>query len=475
MIRPKPQTGTASGKPFKLAKYFAAISLVVILLFAVALSTFMAGQSKAVILERYEDYALVLAANLNHQVFRQFVLPTAAIYGKIDLSSDYQYRRLDKVVRATIHSLNVEQINIYDLDGLMLYSTGITTIGDSRHSGPGFDEARQGRPVSSLVSPPTLTDYISHGGKLAREVKLETLTPFRADRLSVSLTDPRPVLGVFELVTDLTPEMEQVFKQQVLIGLTATGLMGLMFIILTLVVRSGEKILIARAEERKELEFKLQESERLADLGRMVASVSHEIKSPLGIIRSTGELLADQMDSDDPSLKLTDVIVEECSRLNRIVMEFLDFARPQVPAPQRCDIGELLGRNLAVLEPELDKRSITLDLDNRRAPTIQADPEMLYRALLNVTLNAVQAMPEGGKLSVSARPGDRWGCIIDIEDTGGGLTADQVERAFEPFFTLKEQGSGLGLAIVKSIVEAHDGEIAMLSRPGAGTRVTIRI
>ncbi len=463
------------GKPFKLVKYFSATSLFIILFFAVALSGFLAGQAKKVLLERYEAYAMVMAANLNHQVFRQFVLPTATIYGKIDLSSEFQYRRLDKVVRATIHSLNIDQVNIYDVDGIRVYTTANLKVGEPGELGPGFEEARQGRAYSSLDSQPSMLDYLLHGS-LTEPVKLRTLTPFRADRLSASLEDPRPVLGVFELVTDLTPEMEQIFWTQVLAGLTASGLMAIMFVFLALVVRRGEKILMRRAEERKRLEDKLAESERLATLGRMVASVSHEIKSPLGIIRSTSELMASQMDESDPSRKLSEVIVEECTRLNSIVTEFLDFARPQVPNIRDCDVGELLQRNLSALAPELEKNNIRVVDDLNAAPTIQADPDMLYRAFLNILVNAVQAMPDGGSLGVSARPGPNGrGCRIEVDDTGEGLSAEAGERVFEPFFTLKEQGSGLGLAIVKSIVEAHGGNIELTSQLGRGTRVVITL
>lgn len=462
-----------SGKPFKLVKYFSASALIIVLIFSIGLSGFLADQSKRVLLDRYEAYAIVLAANLNHQVFRQFSLPTATLYGKIDLSSEYQYRRLDKVVRATIHSLNVDQVNAYDLNGIRVYTTADLPVGEPVKLGSGFEKARLGQSSSQLVGDPSIFDFVFHG-RITEPVKLTSFTPFRADRLSVALDDPRPVLGVFELITDLTPEMEQIFRHEVLVGLTALGLMILMFIILALIVRNGEKILVSRAEERKRLEDKLAESERLAELGRMVASVSHEIKSPLGIIRSTSELMSRQMGEGDPSRQLSEVIVEECNRLNGIVIEFLDFARPQVPHLRDCDLAELLRRNLAALAPELDSKQIELEADIDGAPVIQADPDMLYRVFLNIMVNAVQAMPQGGRLTVKAvGPGGDNRAVIEISDTGPGLDEEALERAFEPFYTLKEQGSGLGLAIVKSIVQAHDGSITIESQPGRGA--TFRI
>jgi len=470
-----PSPTPESVKPFRLAKYFAATSLVVILLFAAALSGFLASRNKKVLLDRYEEYAMLLSTNLNHQVFRQFVLPTATIYGQIDLSSEYQYRRMDRVVRETIHSLNISQVNIYDVKGVLVYSTDESlTLGQPGEVGPDFEAARDRQPVSRLLSEGSMLSYLLHR-RLSQPVKLRTLTPFRAEAVGVSFR-PRPVLGIFELIMDLTPEMEQIFKHQLLVGVSATGILGVLFVILTLIVRQGEKILNRRTEERKRLEDQLLEAERLAALGRMVASVSHEVKTPLGIIRSTGELLASQMEAADPSRKLTGIIVEECNRLNRIVTEFLDFARPQAPRPRPCQVGQLLKRNLEALGPELEKQGIKLVETLVEGPTIQADPDLLYRAFLNVLVNSVQAMPKGGQLRVSAWPlGDSQGCRIEIFDTGPGIPPEVQDRVFEPFFTLKEKGSGLGLSIVKSIIEGHGGRIDIISTPGEGTRTVITL
>ena len=462
------------GKPFRLARYFAATSLVVIIVFAVALAGFLGNRNKQVLLDRYEEYALLLSINLNHQVFQQFVLPTVSIYGRINLSSEYQSRRMDKVVKTTIESLKIDQVNIYDVQGVLVYSTEDRSLGEELGQGPDFEKARSGQSVSRLLSSGSLTDYLLHR-RLTKPVKRRTMTPFVTEEVGLSFK-PRSVLGVFELTMDLTDEMEQIYKHQILAAAVTIGLLGLLFVILTLIVRQGEKILNRQTEESKQLEDQLRNAERLAALGRMVASVSHEIKNPLGIIRSTGELLAKRLGDQDPSRQLTDVVIEECSRLNRIVTEFLDFARPQEPNLRPVEVGELLERNLTALGPELEKNGIELVTDLKSVPRIMADPDLLYRVFLNIFINAVQAMPQGGRLSVSARPGPRGtGCLIEAADTGPGISPQERERVFDPFYTLKESGSGLGLSIVKSIIEAHHGEVEIVSAPGEGTRVMIRI
>ena len=462
-----------SAKPFRLVRYFGATSMILILIFAVSFSWAMARWSRDVLLESYREYARILATNLNHQVFRQFVLPTATLYGQIELSSEFQQRRLDRVVRQTIHSLNIDQVNIYDVGGILVYSTEDRELGVLGQSGPDFESAAAGRRVAGLVSDSSLFDYIFHQG-LTKPVTLRTLAPFRARDLAASIGSI-PVLGVFELNIDLTKEMEQIYRLQVLVALAAVGLMAVLITILVLIVRKGEQILTARADEQKRLEVRLQETERMAALGRMVASVSHEIKTPLGIIRSSGELLGSQMNEDEPSRKLTGVIVEECTRLNRIVTEFLDFARPQKPNLRPCRMEEILQRNLEAMAPELDRQGITLESDLTPGPEKPLDPDLLYRAFLNILVNAIQAMPGGGTLSVKSRPLKEGRWLVQIADTGPGIPEDDRERVFEPFYTAKEKGSGLGLSIVKSILDAHDGRIEIGSSPEGGTKIMITI
>ena len=142
---------------------------------------------------------------------------------------------------------------------------------------------------------------------------------------------------MFELIQDMTQEYESTVKLQYLIFGLSILIMGLIFVALLLVVRKAERIILKRAEDQRELESQLNQAERLAALGKMCAGVSHEIRNPLGIIRSTAELMGGMPDSTEPQKKLSNVIVEESSRLNGIVTEFLDFARPMEPTLQECD------------------------------------------------------------------------------------------------------------------------------------------
>ena len=232
-----------------------------------------------------------------------------------------------------------------------------------------------------------------------------------------------------------------------------------------------------RATLQASLEAQLHHSERLASLGRMIAGVAHEIRNPLGIVRSTAELLGSRVEPKQKAL--AEVIVEESTRLGRIVTEFLDFARPQTPELKPLQVEEVLERNLQALGPEAQRAGV--GVVRRFAPRplpCLGDPDLLYRAFLNIFNNALQAMEEqgGGTLTVSTGQtefqGRPW-LVVAVEDTGPGFEPEAIGRLFDPFFTTKEQGTGLGLSIVGSIVASHQGRLEVGAAPGGGARVEL--
>jgi len=173
--------------------------------------------------------------------------------------------------------------------------------------------------------------------------------------------------------------------------------------------------------------------------------------------------------------------------LDRIVTEFLDFARPQVPSPVPYDFRRLILRNLEFLEPELSRRQIEIQTSLQTdLALINLDPDLMYRGFLNVFNNAIQSMPDGGRMRVSLSNGVHAGIpvqTVQVEDTGDGVPAETLKHIFQPFFTTREKGTGLGLSIVKNIVEAHGGWIDVESpvtselnpSPDRGTRFTIAL
>jgi two-component system, NtrC family, sensor histidine kinase HydH len=458
---------------FRLVKFFAYTSFVILTISTFILTMVISQRATAVLMKTYENNALLIAKNLNHQVFHYFTLPITQIYGRpISLREKEQAELMDKIVRTTIHSFNIETVTIYDTDkGQIAYSTDKGLIGLTGRGGMGYNAALEGKHSSRLLSrEPAL--FGTWFMDFAEEAKLRTFIPFKAE----SPYSYIGILGVFELVQDLTREYESIVKFKYLIFGVSLTIMFLIFLALLLVVRKAEITLRKRAQEQRLLEDQLHHAERLAALGQMVASVSHEIKNPLGIIRSTAELLSQQLSSDETQAKLSTIILEESGRLNDVVTEFLDFARPQEPHFQVCRLEEIIQRNLAFLESELDKKGIVASNSSLTANSfpIEADPDQLYRAFLNIFINAIQSIKDGGKLSVKVKE-EKGLYRVKILDTGVGISPEHLGKVFNPFFTTKERGSGLGLSIVTKIIKAHKGKVWIDSGEGIGTRVNVEL
>jgi len=457
---------------FRLVKFFAYASFFILIVFSFPFSVIISQKAKDILMKSYENYALLLGENLNHQVFQNFTIPVSSRYGGIQLRDPRQSELMDRIVKNTIHSFKIDLVNIYDIGkGVIAYSTDPHLVGKKPKKTMGYYKAVKGEHSSGLLAGEK--GFWGLGIELGGEKKLRTYIPFRGEVFYAE--KPALILGVFELIQDLTDEYGSIARfQYTILGLSA-GIMALIFIALLFIVHKAENIIDERARQQRELEEQLNQAERLAALGQMVAGVSHEIRNPLGIIRSTAELLGEMPQADASQKKLSAVITEESSRLNNIVTEFLDFARPQKPVLRQCLLEEIILRNLSFLEPEFSRTDIRVQ-DNIRGRSfpIMADPETLYRAFLNIFMNGVQSMDGGGRLNVRIGE-EKAHFFAEIEDTGCGIPEEHLKNIFNPFFTTKDRGSGLGLSIVRKIIEGHKGEIMIKSRAGVGTTVTIKL
>jgi signal transduction histidine kinase len=282
-----------------------------------------------------------------------------------------------------------------------------------------------------------------------------------------------PVLGVVEIVQDLSEDEKQIFKFQIFIIMTCSLIMSLLVLVLVFVVKRGEGFIERRAQERLLLEEQLSRAKHLSALGEMAAGISHEIRNPLGIIRSSAELLKKKMNQVDPGNTIPDIIVEEAVRLNSIISDFLNYARPKEPQRGSCRVEEILQKNITYLTPQIEDDGYSIDIHcEENLPKIQADADMLYQAFLNILINSMQAMPEGGMISIDIRSNEKDVHLV-VNDEGDGIPKDILDKVWDPFFTNKEKGTGLGLGIVKNIIEAHSGQVDIQNRPGKGARVSI--
>lgn len=228
-----------------------------------------------------------------------------------------------------------------------------------------------------------------------------------------------------------------------------------------------------QSEQIIAIEEQLRRAEKLSTMGEMAAVLAHEIRNPLGSIRGTAEILRDDYRPGDPKYEFIEIQIKETERLNHVVEDFLRIARPQPGERKVCSLREELETIASLVAGDARQRGVSLTLDNVPAEaSVSADGEKLRQAFLNIVINALQATPAGGRVIITTQPVEA-GYEIRFRDTGGGITATDLEHIFEPFFTTKADGTGLGLAITRKIIEAHGGELKVESEPGVGTTVVV--
>ncbi|HYG24337.1 MAG TPA: GAF domain-containing protein [Verrucomicrobiae bacterium] len=235
----------------------------------------------------------------------------------------------------------------------------------------------------------------------------------------------------------------------------------------------------ARLYERiVDVEEQLRQNEKLSALGLLAAEVAHEIRNPLTVMKMLYHSLNLQFPSEDPRAKDARIIGEKMDLLNKIVEQILDFARTAEPQLSPVNLNSLVEELGLLVRHKLKNQNVrwVTRLDPA-IPTIPGDAAQLEQVILNIILNAAEAMPDGGTLTItSSSRADTHGDYVRVEfqDTGAGMTEEQQERAFTSLLsTTKRSGTGLGLAIVRRIVEGHHGKLALISKPGEGTRLTV--
>jgi signal transduction histidine kinase len=220
-------------------------------------------------------------------------------------------------------------------------------------------------------------------------------------------------------------------------------------------------------------------ADRLASIGEMAAGIAHEIKNPLAGIAGVIQVLKKDLPSGDQKKAILDEVLSQVERMDKAVRNLLAFARPPEPKMTQVDINQLIDKLLDFLAPQFTKHSIKAERSfEPELPQLTLDPDLFQQALINIALNAIQAMPEGGKFIVETKAikpvEDNAGSIqIVFNDTGRGISLENRSRIFNPFFTTRQQGTGLGLSITQRIVEQHNGEISVTSVPGEGASFTI--
>jgi PAS domain S-box-containing protein len=230
-------------------------------------------------------------------------------------------------------------------------------------------------------------------------------------------------------------------------------------------------------QDAQQLEQQLIASGRLVSLGELTASMAHEFNNPLGIVLGFTQDLLSEMDPSDPNYKFLQIIDEEAKRCEKIVQDLLEFARPRSADFVRTDIGEVIKKTLDMISSRLFKQKVEAVMQiSADLPSIHADPQQLQQVLANLCLNALDAMPDGGKLILTADVAVPGRLTITVADSGFGIDSETLGKIFQPFFTAKKRkGLGLGLSVCERIIRAHGGSIEVKSAPKEGATFSIHL
>jgi two-component system sensor histidine kinase PilS (NtrC family) len=242
----------------------------------------------------------------------------------------------------------------------------------------------------------------------------------------------------------------------------------------------GMVVMLIDQTERKRLEEALARAEKMEMVGQLAASIAHEIRNPLACIRGSAQEIRSDLPPGLPSGRLLDLVIRESDRINAIVSDFLHFSRMRRTALTRCNLTTLLSDVLAILRGRRDAGNVRIEFDPSTPIYCLGDVEQLKQVFLNLGLNAIDAMPDGGCLRVTVRQeAPEWSSedvsrrgarvVVEFADEGVGMTDEVRRQLFSPFFSTKSRGTGLGLCIVRRIVEAHRGRVEVESVPGSGS------
>lgn len=470
-----------------VARFLSWASFVFILLSSLVISIIISNSAQKTILRKQQEFVRQVAENLNHQIYQRYTVPRylgvrgstlfnlpAGGNNKDNLLLNASRQEpLDQIVHSTVHGLQVTSLNIYNYKAKMIYSLSMNADSSKEPPSSVARVHKTNKPEFELESVLPFWKALFTIRLPQRSFILRATYPMSTENRLISYENEGAELDILEFSEDITEEYRAIIGfQRIIIGTTFMA-SAILFILLLLLIRKAEKMLQDRLAAQQRLERELNQHEKLAGMGRVVSSIAHEIRNPLGIIRSSAELLLRRVPPGDVTHSLLSAIHDESKRLSQTVTDFLDYARPRAPSLVPVDLCVLIEQARVFLQNAFMERGMTLEVNCHQNMVVAGDKDLLYRAVYNIITNALQAMDSSGVLRVDVFKKDK-NVILEFTDSGPGFDLAVKDRILDPFFTTKDDGTGLGLPIVQSIITSHNGKLELENVPGGAlVRVTL--
>lgn len=467
------------GLPFGLTRFLSWISLILILASSVMLAFFIGNSARNTLLLRQQQYAMLMASNLNQQIYRRFTLPTFLAFGRIALRQSMQYQQLDDVVQSTILGLHLESLRIYGADRVVNYSINQMELGRTDITPASMERVMSsGIPFFETLSSVNMLSAMFMLKIPDGSYSLRTMFPLTVD-LGISESTGKPeslVTGVLEITQDITDDYDSVVRFQWLILATCLGSSTILFAILQFFIIKAERTLAERMSRNRKLEAELHQNEKLASMGRVIASIAHEIRNPLGIIRSSSEFLirrTPEQEKGSPAQRILTAIFDESCRLSQIVNDFLDYARPRVPRQDRVDLNALLNQATGFLDGEMKRLGVECVRDTEGSLFVLGDKELLYRGRLQHPGQRLSGHRDQRDHPYPRRtPGRRHDRAL-VPRQRPRFPARPAAQASRSLLHHQRSRHGPRPAIVNTIITSHNGKLLLTNPEDGGAMITI--
>jgi signal transduction histidine kinase len=459
---------SARKQPFNLLRWFSLISLAVIGSVAVALGSV---STRFVITESVQRDALLTSQFIQAIAtaeFRHVSIPNVRTMGELlDPRRDRDFPDVDPLARASArgefldhieHLPDVILANIYAPDKMIIWSTNPALMGTTIHVDEDLDQAFDSKiPVSASYH------NVDH-----TRMEQRFITPpeyiFIENYIPLFDAEGKNVTAMVEIYKEPKDLISRIKRGLVLIWLATALGGGLIYLGLYWIVRRAAMLLATQQKQ-------LITNETFVALGEMSSAVAHSLRNPLATIRSSAEL-ALEFDSG-PARKNINDIIGQVDRMSKWVRELLQSLRPLNDEAEPVNLVAVLHDSLNAFEQQIAKGRITVEFAPKDTPMVLSQQVQLTQIINSLLANALEAMDQGGRLTISLASSDSRTVCATFCDTGKGMTEEQRRMAFRPFFTTKQGGLGVGLVLVKRIMERFGGTVALESREGEGTRVRL--